>query len=376
MSRSLDGALRELRRGVDAVPDTENERARRERIGGSVTQLQRALVRRDRSRRRLGGALLAAAALVALAVTLMHDAEEPTIAMAPDAVRVNVVGGRVSVRDGDTVTSIAGGDIAVARDTVIAAEGSAAVLRLQSSAALELTRASRVRLSASPAPGGRRERVRLLAGRVDLDVPKLASGAALAVETPDAVVEVRGTRFAVSLVERAPLAPFTRVDVSEGRVRIQLDDGVREVGAGETWRSSDADPPLAEPAPKAQVEPEVAAPPAPNSAEPRKNEPAPRRGAGTPSDLAAQNRQLEAAELARKSRMPELALERFARLIELYPDSDLAQNARVARFRLLDAMGRREEAARAARSYLAQHPRGFAAGEARSLLEREGTSLP
>jgi hypothetical protein len=234
MSRSVDGALRELRRGVEAVPDAESESARRERIGGRVTELQRGLVRRDRARRLFGGLLLAAAAVVG-SVVLMPGAPEPSIVMARDEVRVSVVGGRVLLRQDGATTSIGPGDVDVTRDAVVLTDGESAVLRLASRAALELTRASRVKLSARPSPEGtHHERVRLLAGRVDLDVPKLAPGEALAVETHDSLVEVRGTRFAVSVVEREPQGPFTQVDVSEGRVLIRLKDGVREVGAGQS----------------------------------------------------------------------------------------------------------------------------------------------
>lgn len=371
MSRSVDGALRELRRGVEAVPDPQSESARRERIGGRLTELQGALARRDRARRRFGGVLLAAAA-IAGGVVLLRGSGEPTITLSRDEVRVSVVGGRVIVRDDGAASSIGEGEVGVTSDAVLATEGDSARLQLASKAALALTRASRVKLSVRPsAAGGRHERVRLLAGRVDLDVPKLADGEALAVETHDSVVEVRGTRFAVSLVERAPLEPFTQVDVSEGRVLIRRGDGVREVSAGQSWSSSDAAAPAAPPAPAAAPDAAPAAAPAP-----RAKAAAPGESAPAPSDLPAQNRLLEAAELAKESRMPELALERFERLIERYPGSELAQNARVARFRLLDEMGRGAAARAAARDYLARHPRGFARDEAERLIDPDGAATP
>jgi hypothetical protein len=119
---------------------------------------------------------------------------------------------------------------------------------------------------------------------------------------------------------------------------------------------------------RAPARPPVSAPPAKT----------PDRGKNAPesSDLAAQNRLLDAAELAKESRMPELALERFERLIERYPDSELAQNARVARFRLLEEMGRHAGARAAAREYLVRHPRGFARDEARRLAGEDGAARP
>jgi outer membrane protein assembly factor BamD (BamD/ComL family) len=93
-----------------------------------------------------------------------------------------------------------------------------------------------------------------------------------------------------------------------------------------------------------------------------------------PSELAAQNRLLEAAELARKQSMPELALSRLDTLIARYPDAELAHNARVERFRVLHAMGRDAEAVAAARDYLRRHPSGFARAEAQHLIEERPTS--
>jgi hypothetical protein len=87
------------------------------------------------------------------------------------------------------------------------------------------------------------------------------------------------------------------------------------------------------------------------------------------SELAAQNRLLEAAELAQKSGMPTLALQRLEALITRYPDAELAHNARVERFRVLRLAGRDAEAVAAAQAYLDRHPGGFARQEAERLIE-------
>ena len=87
-----------------------------------------------------------------------------------------------------------------------------------------------------------------------------------------------------------------------------------------------------------------------------------------PSELAEQNRLLEAAELAQRGGMPALALERLELLIARYPDSELAHNARVERFRLLERSGRHAAAVSAARAYLERYPDGFARQEAESVL--------
>jgi tetratricopeptide (TPR) repeat protein len=93
--------------------------------------------------------------------------------------------------------------------------------------------------------------------------------------------------------------------------------------------------------------------------------------APTPSELAAQNRLLEAAELAEKSGMHALALERLDKLIDLYPSAELSHNARVERIRVLSAMGRSREAAEAARRYLDLYPHGFARAEAERAIAAE-----
>src|SRR6185503_272313 len=87
------------------------------------------------------------------------------------------------------------------------------------------------------------------------------------------------------------------------------------------------------------------------------------------SELAAQNRLLEGAELARKNGLPALALERLDTLLQRYPEAQLAHNARVQRFRLLWSMGRKPEAVSAAREYLELYPHGFAREEAQRYLD-------
>jgi ferric-dicitrate binding protein FerR (iron transport regulator) len=93
--------------------------------------------------------------------------------------------------------------------------------------AAELPSGAKVRLDAGelrllPAAPGE-ERLFLATGVVSLEVPKLAPGHALAVETPDAEVRVHGTRFQVTRDTRG-----TSVSVIEGLVE------VRPAGNGRT----------------------------------------------------------------------------------------------------------------------------------------------
>jgi hypothetical protein len=163
----------------------------------------------------------------------------------------------------------------------------------------------------------------------------------------------------VRVIERQPLESFTEVDVREGRVLVRSGDTSRFLGAGDHWSSSPTQlAPNAEPAPGREAAPRA----------PARREPSPERASVRASELAAQNRLLEAAELAQRSGMPGLALQRLETLITRYPDAELAHNARVERFRVLDAMGKKGDALAAARAYLERHPRGFARSEAERLI--------
>jgi hypothetical protein len=227
-----------------------------------------------------------------------------------------------------------------------------------------------------PAPDMFEERVRLRSGRVALRVPKLGARGKVSVETPDALVEVHGTQFSVRVVEQPARAPYTEVLVREGRVLVRSGAESRFLIAGDSWSSRHDD---ADPQPPAAAAPPTAAEPAPVAAS---SEPAPARArprahrVTPPSELAAQNRLLEAAELAQKSGLPMLAVERLDALIARYPDAELAHNARVERFRVLNQAGRHSEAAAAAREYLAQHPNGFARAEAERLLAEPDPAAP
>jgi hypothetical protein len=345
MNDKTESALRELRGGVWAVPDAETEARRRVHIARRMIELQRELTSRSARRRRYGFALAAAALLFGGVFGWVLLGVEPA-----------------------TPQAWLGQETP---ELVVTKADESVELRLASNTALSVAPASELGLTRrEPAEGGLEERLELRAGSVTLSVPKLGPRDTLAVETRDARVEVRGTHFSVRIVDRAPLAPYTEVKVSEGSVLVRA-AGLRHlVGAAQSFRSID-------PAPIGSVEPQqgeapsVASPePAPASAvAPRsaRRESAP-RPVFTPSELAAQNRLLEAAELAQRSGMPALALQRLEVLIARYPEAELAHNARVERFRLLREMGLAREAELAARQYLQSHPNGFAREEAERLV--------
>jgi hypothetical protein len=84
--------------------------------------------------------------------------------------------------------------------------------------------------------------------------------------------------------------------------------------------------------------------------------------------LEAVNRLFSEARRAKREGRTTEALALLEQLLQRYPSSVLAQEAAVERFRTLARLGRAAEARRHAASYLARHPAGCAAAEARTLL--------
>jgi len=383
MTQKPESALRELCRGVWPAPDAATERQRRERIAGRVLELQRELSGASVRRRRIGLGL-ALAALVggacALLVFVQPGARPTASEQASDATdSVRLISGHASLRHGLSLAPLAYGQLDVSDDPVLVTRAEdGAEFRLSSNTAVDLGPSSEVGIARRRQNlGGFEERVRLSAGSVALRVPKLGTHGKVSVETRDALVEVHGTQFSVRVVERPPLDSFTEVEVREGRVLVRAGETSRFLGAGDHWSSLDREPAAQSTTAPAPVVPEPVLPakatPAPQH---KAAAPAARPAAVVASELAAQNRLLEAAELAQKSGMPALALQRLETLMQRYPDAELAHNARVARFRLLNDMGRKSAAEAAARDYLERYPDGFARDEARRLIEASAASAP
>jgi hypothetical protein len=363
MSLKYETPLRELRRGVFPVPEARDEQARRERIGARVNALQRELSAQGRRRFGLFMALAALVAGMGAAVFLLRT-EAPLAASVSSGESIDdvrLVAGQASVRRGHELSPLAHGQLDLSSDPVLVTRAEeTADFRLSSNTEVSVAPASELGIARrQPTPGGFEERLRLRAGSVALRVPKLGAQGRVSVETRDAFVEVHGTQFTVRVIERPPLESFTEVDVREGRVLVRSGDASRFLGAGDHWSSDSTQvAPTAEPGSARDTARRA----------PARSEPSPEKSSVRASELAAQNRLLEAAELAQRSGMPELALQRLETLITRYPDAELAHNGRVERFRLLDAMGKKGDALAAARAYLERHPRGFARTEAERLI--------
>lgn len=218
-------------------------------------------------------------------------------------------------------------------------------------------------------------------GRVELSVPKLHSGHTLSVTTPDSTVTVRGTRFAVGVALLGSRA-ITSVEVTEGSVWVRKGDARLVLEAGSRWSSNDAErapPAPQDPAPVANSEESTVASPAARAvARPSSAALAPvashappdaRQDSALPSStLAEENNLYAAAARATRDGNSTLAISELNKLLSRYPNSPLAQNARVDRFRVLQHSGRAEEAVIQARRYLADYPNGFARDEAKTIV--------
>jgi ferric-dicitrate binding protein FerR (iron transport regulator) len=192
--------------------------------------------------------------------------------------------------------------------------------------------------------------LRLAAGSVDLHVAKVSADHRFLVATPDAEVEVRGTKFRVTIGPPDPSCSedaVTHLVVTEGAVVVRHAGVEKRVAAGEQW-PGDCIAPV-----------EISAPAPPSVA--------PAAPASVVSSLGEQNDLFAEAILAKHRGESQTALTTFDRFLTAYPASPLAQSAAVERMRLLRA-AQSPRAVGAARQYLARYPSGFASAEAEALL--------
>lgn len=199
MTQKPENALGELRRAVWAVPDADTEARRRVHIAARVLELQRELSARSERRRRYGFGFAAAALLFGgiMAFVFIDSAPpRPTAALVPEDRAVRLVSGHASRRDGQSLTAIGPGLVALTEDPILVTHAEeSAEFRLASNTALSVAPSSELGLLRhEPTAGGFDERVRLHAGSVALSVPKLGQRETLAVETRDASVYRRRSR--------------------------------------------------------------------------------------------------------------------------------------------------------------------------------------
>jgi hypothetical protein len=365
--------MAELRRSELPEDLPQRAAARRLRVVGQIRKAIEGPMQRMGTAGWRGWAVAAAAAAVlALGGTWAAWAQWSTGESAAQAAgKVRAIAGRVSlVRKDGTVT---------VEPSAVQALGAMDELRTstESVAALVTSHGVRVRVAASSAlrvalvrarPREAAERMELLTGRVDVDVPEDGSKRTFSVETPDAVVTVHGTVFGVTVGKAMPTGKaVTSVQVTRGRVSVRTRAGTTMLTPGSTWSSASETAGGA--VATAARRPDDAA------ARTAVADPGPQHEPGRQvrvadserTSLSEENRLYRAAMQFKRQHQDERVVEILARLVERYPGSPLAPDACVERFRALERLGRTAEAARSARKYLAEHPGGFAQDEARDL---------
>ncbi|WP_437299219.1 FecR domain-containing protein [Sorangium sp. So ce426] len=390
---SVEASLRAL--VEQPVPPLPRVQARylQQRIAGRIDQLvagaaeRRAGVAR-RKRAALGAAALAAALTAAAAgVFLVVRARDA----APAAAQVTALQGSVEIAAGGATRSPPSlALVPLASDEELrTGEGALAKASLATGATVEVGPSTRVRFA--PVGAGRDRAgdvVALEQGRIAVDVPPLPAGTSLSVRTSDAVVTVHGTRFSVERRPDAAGEPAeTRVSVVEGRVAVHRGEVERFLSPGETWSSRDEERrsdrpaegrPGDAPAPPRDPGQDSAAGEGGRGDGAGEGDPrAPRDARQAPSraSLTAENELLQGAMAARRRGQPRRAIERLDLLLGRYPDSPLAEIARVERLRAIEMLGDKERTAAEARRYLKDYPQGFGREEATS-ASRPGGARP
>jgi ferric-dicitrate binding protein FerR (iron transport regulator) len=352
----LQRLLEQLGTAAMPVVDFAQREQQRQRVVRAIdTGAARA---HERSRlqaqwRRRAAAFAVAAAVVLAVVGWSVLGSHPQAATARGHVRV-LEGAAQVLRPGQAEARIPGECELGSGDLVRTAVRSEARLALATDVRIELFSSTSLRLGDAGAVS--HEDVWLPAGKGHFDVAKRGPAGVFSVHTPDTDVTVHGTSFTVEVGQTAG-GVLTSVSVTEGLVAVQSAGRTIWLGAGGHWVSR------AEPAPVAQQQAQPATTPrsAGAAATPSRAEETVR------STLPAENHMFLAAMAAKRGGDDAGALRQLDAFLAQYPASPLAQNARVERFRVLARLGRRDEAAAAARRYMAEHPDGFARDEARGL---------
>jgi ferric-dicitrate binding protein FerR (iron transport regulator) len=331
--------------------------------------------RRKSRLRRLGTALALAAGVCGLGVGAWYELGAGSMQAGFDrnsSVSLGARSGAVAVTDG--VGHVLENGAALTEGYGVRTNDGTVTLGFPSGAQAVVAHASSLKITAARA----NEALFLASGGVEVEVPKLDPARGFSVETPDARVTVHGTHFTVT-VESTASGPRTHVDVEHGIVSVQQEGHEVFLTAGQSWPKPAADATPASPpglpandaAPDAGESEESVAPSAPAESSEGK------QGASTPHsrrkldshELADLNERFARAMTLKKNGEPAAALRVLDRLARRYPGSPLAQELRVERLRLLRAVGRSRAAGVEAARYLREFPNGYAAAEARELVE-------
>jgi ferric-dicitrate binding protein FerR (iron transport regulator) len=352
------------------LPKPTSELVERDR---SIATIERAIRARSRRRRWLGaGSALAVAAALLLAAqaTLLHG--RSASASAPVVINVSPSGEGAALQAGEVALPLLPRAVLEAGQRIETPANGGAALQFSTGTSMKLAGSTAFKVDSQ----GAVEHFSLQRGELSANVAKLTVGQRFIVTTPDAEVEVRGTRFRLSVLgqgQACGAGTRTRLEVSEGVVEVRVPGNVIEVKAGQHWPSDcvsaeplndlgvNADRPATSRAPAFAPKHGVA--PAPAAAAPNGEA---ERALERTSALAAPNDLFAEGVAKRRQGDVSGALRAYQELLSRFPRSALAENALVERMRLLASTGNPAATAEAKR-YLARYPAGFAFKEARQL---------
>jgi hypothetical protein len=336
--------LEGMRHPVPMAEPPDAEAQRRLAIDGIANAIRHGGHRRMLRRRWL--ALGAAAVLVsvsgayALRGPLAGRAQVGTSATLPTATgaTVRVVSGTVVTSRGSRSTTVSAGAVAsVSEGDEIASDAKGeATLLLPRGVRVTLAGSTRARIENA---GEAEQRLRLELGRTEVSVPRPGGPRIFAIKTPDSDVIVHGTEFSVQVERQASSAVITTVSVTRGSVLVVHAGTQRFVETGATW-SSEAERPPAPAVSLGSVAQDARAsnPPRIATATETETKIAGRAPSPTPS-LADQNRLFQAFLDARDEGNDTAAVRALDELLARFPDTPLADQARLARFRALQRLG-------------------------------------
>lgn len=346
----------------------------------SIATIERAIRARTRRRRSLfAGGALAAAAVLLLGVQVVrlrgHGATAARV-----LIHVSPSGQGAALQAGSQALPLMPRAALQAGQRIETPVDGGAALQFSTGTSVTLAGSSAFRVDSQ----GAVEHFSLQRGELSAHVAKLTQGQRFIVTTPDADVEVRGTRFRLSVLEAAGACgggTRTRLQVSEGIVEVRASGNVIAVKAGQSWPADcslelHAKTLVAADLPAGVSVSAASAQPASADSKPARASAAAVSGTGAigsnseaarASALAAPNDLFAEGVARRRQGDASGALRAYQELLTRFPRSALAENALVERMRLLVSLGDPAKASEAKR-YLARYPRGFAVEEAKALV--------
>jgi hypothetical protein len=318
---------------MEERPDSE---ARRRAAIGEIASAIRESKKRRWPVRRLAPSALAAALVCAVALVAFKNGHfagrilPSSPRQAPPAEgALGVLRGAVAAISGGRLQTVqVGGRIPLARgDRVESPVGGEAQLSLPRGVDVKLVGLTRLRLLSATEL---EQRLELAAGRVEVSVPKPGGPKIVEIDTPDSEVIVHGTQFSVLVTDGEGGRVVTSVSVTRGAVMVVHAGERRLIEAGATW-SSEVPPVPA----STTTDAPASMPPSVATSTPRMNRAA--RPVPVPS-LTEQNRLFQAFIEARDAGDDAAAVRHLDELLTRFPDTPLADQARLARFRALQRL--------------------------------------